>query len=99
METLGHDVLALASDQHLGALDDPEALALAAEQERILVTRNGRDFAPLLRQWAEADKHHSGCILIWSLSHSQFAAIVDGIAALLAGRPTPELWSDLTVAL
>jgi len=44
-----HDVLSLASDPTLGALDDREVLALAAEQSPILVTRNARDFAPLLR--------------------------------------------------
>lgn len=44
LEGRGHDVLSLASDAALGALADPEVLALAAEQQRILVTRNSRDF-------------------------------------------------------
>ena len=65
----GHDVLSLAADASLGALDDPQVLELAAQEDRILVTRNSRDFAPLLREWAEADRHHAGCILIWTLSH------------------------------
>ncbi|GEM_PF-818279 len=68
----GHDVVSLAADAALGALDDPEVLALAAEQRRILVTRNCRDFAPLLREWAEAGRHHAGCILIWTLSHHEY---------------------------
>ena len=67
LEKRGHDVLSLASDAALGALDDPQVLEVAAEQGRILVTRNSRDFAPLLREWAEADRHHAGCILIWTL--------------------------------
>jgi len=46
-------MLSLAADD-LGALDDPQLLELAAGQSRILVTRNSRDFAPLLREWAEA---------------------------------------------
>lgn len=94
----GHDVLSLVTDTALGTLDDPEVLGLAAAQERILVTRNARDFAPLLRQWAEADRHHSGCILIWTLGHHQFAAIVGGISRLLAARPVPAAWRDLVVA-
>lgn len=56
-----YDVLSPASDPVLGALDDPQVLGLAAEQARILVTRNARDFAPLLREWAEAGRHHAGC--------------------------------------
>ncbi|CAN5909215.1 hypothetical protein BH23ACT2_BH23ACT2_28770 [soil metagenome] len=40
LERQGHDVLSLAADPTLSALDDPEVLALAAEQRRILVTRN-----------------------------------------------------------
>lgn len=95
----GHDVVSLAADAALGALDDPEVLQLAAEQSRILVTRNARDFAPLLREWAEAGRHHAGCILIWSLAHHEFGAIIRGVTALLRDRPDPEAWRDLTVAL
>jgi hypothetical protein len=95
----GHDVLSLASDTALGALDDPQVLELAASERRILVTRNSRDFAPLLRAWAEAGRHHAGCVLIWTLGHHEFAAIVDGVTRLLRDRPDPEQWRDLTVAL
>jgi predicted nuclease of predicted toxin-antitoxin system len=95
----GHDVLSLASDAALGALDDPQVLELAAEQSRILVTRNARDFAPLLREWAEADSHHAGCILIWTLDHHQFGAIIRGVSRLLDERPEPKHWLDLTIAL
>lgn len=95
----GHDVLSLASDGALGALDDPLVLELAAAEDRILATRNARDFAPLLRAWAEADRHHAGCILIWTLGHHQFGAIVDGIERQFALRPDPTVWRDLSVAL
>ncbi|MHB2023831.1 MAG: DUF5615 family PIN-like protein [Mycobacteriales bacterium] len=94
----GHDVLSLATDPALGALDDPQVLELAAEQDRILVTRNSRDFAPLLRQWGEESRHHAGCILIWSLPHNEFAAITNGVAKLLRERPAAEQWRDVTVA-
>ncbi|MGH9247890.1 MAG: DUF5615 family PIN-like protein [Acidimicrobiales bacterium] len=99
LEKRGHDVLSLASDAALGALDDPEVLELAAEQDRILVTRNSRDFAPLLRGWAEADRHHAGCILIWTLGHHEFGAIIKGVTALLRDRPDAQQWRDLAVAL
>lgn len=99
LQKRGHDVLSLASDAALGALDDPQVLELAAGQSRILVTRNTRDFAPLLREWAEADRHHAGCILIWTLAHHEFGAIIRGVARLLDARPDPKQWRDLTAAL
>lgn len=95
----GHDVLSLAGDAALSALDDPHVLELAAAERRVLVTRNSRDFAPLAREWAEAGRHHAGCILIWSLAHHEFGAIIRGVARLLDDRPRAEHWRDLTVAL
>ena len=99
LQKRGHDVLNLASDAALGALDDPQVLELAAEQARILVTRNSRDFAPLLREWAEAGRHHAGCILIWTLGHHEFGAIIKGVGQLLHDRPDADQWRDLTIAL
>jgi hypothetical protein len=99
LQDRGHDVLSLAADPSLGALDDARVLELAAQQARILVTRNSRDFAPLLRGWAEADRHHAGCILIWTLDHHRFAAIINGVDQLLRDRPDPGHWKDLTIAL
>jgi predicted nuclease of predicted toxin-antitoxin system len=95
----GHEVLALAADPALGALDDPDVLALAAEEQRVLVTRNAKDFAPLLREWAEAGRTHAGCILIWTLAHHEFGTILDGVTRLLTARPPPQDWQDVTVAL
>lgn len=99
LEKRGHDVLSLASDAALGALDDPQVLQLAAEQRRILVTRNSRDFAPLLREWSEEGRHHSGCILIWTLAHHEFGPIINGNIKLLREHPERQQWNDLTVAL
>ncbi len=95
----GHDVLCLSADAALGALDDPEVLKLAAEQERILITRNSRDFAPLLRESAEAGRHHGGCVLVWTLRHDEFGKIVSCVERLLAERPEASEWVDLVVAV
>jgi hypothetical protein len=99
LERAGHDVLSLASDPVLGALDDAQVLELAAAQDRILVTRNSRDFAPLLREWSEAGRHHAGGVLIWTLDHHEFGAIIKEVTRLLLDRPDPEQWRDLAVAL
>jgi predicted nuclease of predicted toxin-antitoxin system len=94
----GHDVLALAEDATFEGLPDPQVLELAASEQRVLVTRNSRDFAPLARQWAEAGRSHTGIILIWTLDHSQFAEILAGVQRQLQQRPSQERWRDITVA-
>lgn len=93
-----HDVLALAEDAAYEGLPDPQVLELATAEQRILITRNSRDFAPLARQWAEAQRSHAGLMLIWTLDHSQFAAIAAGVERQLAQRPTQARWRDITVA-
>lgn len=95
----GHDVLALSERPDLEGLADPEVLELAAAEDRILVTRNSRDFAPLLRQWAEAGRSHAGGVLIWTLRHDEFGPILEGLRRLLAERPEQSAWRDMAVAL
>ncbi len=94
----GHDVLALAEDATYEGLADPHVLELATSEQRILITRNSRDFAPLARQWAEAGRSHTGIILIWTLDHSQLTAIVAAIERQLQQRPSHEQWHDITTA-
>jgi predicted nuclease of predicted toxin-antitoxin system len=98
LRAAGHDVLALAEDATYEGLADPQVLELAASEQRILITRNSRDFAPLARQWAEAGRSHTGIILIWTLDHSQFAEIVARIERQLRQRPSHEQWHSITTA-
>jgi len=95
----GHDVLALDEDVDLGALPDPDVLALAAAERRLLVTFDRRHFPPLLRQWAEAGQMHHGCIIVYGLDHGEFGLILRGIRRLLDARPRQEDWVDLVDAL
>jgi predicted nuclease of predicted toxin-antitoxin system len=94
----GHDVLALAESPAYEGLSDPEVLALATSEGRVLITRNSRDFAPIAREWAEAQRSHPGLILIWTLDHSQFAEIVAGVEHQLHLWPSQDQWRELTVA-
>jgi predicted nuclease of predicted toxin-antitoxin system len=94
----GHDVLALAENSAFEGLSDPQVLEVAAAEQRVLITHNSRDFAPLAREWAEAGRSHAGIILIWTLDHSQFAEIVAGVERQLRQRPSQEQWCDITVA-
>jgi predicted nuclease of predicted toxin-antitoxin system len=99
LRAAGHDVLALAEDAALEGLDDPAVLELSASQNRVLITRNSRDFAPLAREWAEAQRSHASIILIWTFDHSQFRQIVEGIENHLQQRPTQKDWRGLVVAV
>ena len=92
-------MLALGEAPEFDGLTDEQVLELAAEQGRLLITRNAKDFALLLRSWAEADHHHAGCILLRSIGHERFGAILRGVRAALAERPRPRDWVDLSVSV
>ena len=47
LQARGHDVQAVAAHPEREALPDPEVLALARAERRVLVTNNVRDFRPL----------------------------------------------------
>lgn len=47
LQASGHDVRSLAEEPALEGLDDPDVLALAAAEERILIPRNSPDFTPI----------------------------------------------------
>ena len=99
LERRGHDVLAIAGTAAHEGLTDEEVLSLAAAERRILVTRNSRDFAPILREWAEGQRRHAGCVLIWSLRANEHAAIARALERLFDERPRQEAWRDLAVAI
>ena len=94
----GHDVLALAETATYEGLSDPQVLELATSDGRIVITRNSGDFAPIAREWAEAQRSHAGLILIWTLDHNQFAEILTGIEHQLNLWPSQGQWLNLAVA-
>jgi predicted nuclease of predicted toxin-antitoxin system len=95
----GHDVRALDQEPALEGLDDDQVLALAASEQRILVTHNIADFPQILREWAAAQRSHAGVVLVHGIDHSEFSVIVRGIERWLEMRPDDADWSDLTVVL
>lgn len=88
----GHDVLAIDQDQTLGKLADEDLLALAAEQNRIVVTHNVRHFVPIVRSW-EARRGHCGLILV-TLPHTDYGAILRRLEQAFAERPDQAAWTD-----
>ena len=62
-QEIGIDVLLVQTRLPTGT-DDEEVLAFAASQERILLTSNAQDFAPLVAEWFLAEREHWGVIIV-----------------------------------
>jgi hypothetical protein len=95
----GHDVRSVTDEPELEGLADEPLLELAAGEQRILVTRNSRDFAPICRSWAEAGRDHAGVILIWTFSHRQYGEIIRGVERWLDEIPAADGWRSVVVSL
>lgn len=90
----GHDVLALDANLLSKALRDPEVLALATSEGRVLVTVNVKDFMPLVHRWLRAGRSHAGLILVPSrVKNEDFGPLISGIRALLADTKAAD-WID-----
>jgi len=95
----GHDVRALDQELALEGLADDEVLALAAAEDRILVTHNVRDFPAILREWAAADRSHAGVIIVYGIDHREFDLIVRGIELCLDLYAEATSWRDLALVV
>lgn len=93
LERAGHDVLALGLDDTLNRLSDEDLLALAADQQRIVITHNVRHFAPIARSWAETGRSHRGLILV-TLAHTDYGAILRRLERMFAARADQDDWID-----
>ena len=78
---------------------DEELLALAAEEERVLVTCDINDFPAIARRWAEAGRTHAGCAIVAGIDHSEFGPILDVITRAIAVYPVQADWTALTLFL
>lgn len=99
LHAAGHHVRSLDQEPALEGLDDENVLALAAEEQRILVTHNIADFPSILRDWAQQQRSHAGTILVYGIDHSEFELIVAGIERWLALYPQPASWIDLATVI
>jgi predicted nuclease of predicted toxin-antitoxin system len=95
----GHDVRAVAEERKLDGTPDEELFALAAEEERVLVTCDVKDFPAITRRWAEAGRPHAGCAIVVGIDHGEFGALLQTIGAALTAHPQQNDWTDLSLFL
>jgi hypothetical protein len=90
LQSLGHDVRAT---EKLERVPDAALLEMAAEDGRVLVTHNAKDFLRILKERAP-EKSHAGIVLIpFSTKLNDFGALISGIHATVSG-PSQEEWVD-----
>lgn len=93
----GHDVRSADEERGLDGWPDEELLGLAAQEGRILVTFDVKDFPGIVRRWSEAQRPHAGCMILVGIDHSEFGNILRVIGRNLAARPEHPAWTDYTV--
>lgn len=92
----GHDVLAADEERRLDGWTDERLLGLAAEEGRILVTFDVKDFPVIVRRWAEARRSHAGCAIVVGIDHGEFGVVLRVIEREIAARPDQDAWRDYT---
>lgn len=92
----GHDVRAADEERELDGWPDEALLALASEEERILVSFDVKDFPDIARRWAEGGRSHAGLAIVVGIDHGEFGAILRVLEALLEEHADPSAWSGCT---
>lgn len=95
----GHDVRAIAEEPALRGVDDEAVLALGADEGRIVVTLDVRDFAVLTRRWAGEGRPHAGCAIVVGVGQDEFGDLLRLLEGALEQRPDQHDWRDYTAFL
>jgi hypothetical protein len=92
----GHDVLAADEERELDGWADEALLAMASDEERVLVTFDVKDFPDIVRRWAEAGRTHAGCAIVVEIDDGEFGTILRVLENLFKERSAPAEWRGLT---
>lgn len=92
----GHDVRSVEEERELDGWTDEALLALATDEERVMITFDVKDFPGIARRWADAGRPHAGLAIVVGIDHGEFGEILRTLEALLAERPNQDEWRDYT---
>ena len=90
----GHDVRAADEERALDGMEDEQLLELAADETRVMITFDVKDFTVIARRWAEAGKTHAGLGIVVGIDHGEFGVILNAISGEVVAERE---WSDLTL--
>ena len=93
----GHDVRAADEERELEGVEDEQLLVLAAQERRVMITFDVKDFTVIARRWAEAGRVHAGLGIVVGIDHGEFGVILDAVSRELSARPEQSEWDDLTM--
>ncbi len=79
----GHDAQAIVERADLVQLPDDQVLALAAGEQRVLVTLNIADFSTLGARWMSQGRVHAGLMLLSTATFPQDRSFVGAVLAAL----------------
>jgi hypothetical protein len=96
LREVGHDARAADEERELDGWADEELLALAAAEQRVMVTFDVKDFPEIARRWAEAGRSHSGLAIVVGIDHGEFGTVQRALAGIFEQRSDPGAWSDYT---
>lgn len=80
----GLDVQAVVERRELVGGRDEALLELAADEERVLVTKNVVDFGPLAQQWAATGRVHAGLVFISTKTFPEARDWIGAVTTALA---------------
>ncbi len=99
LEAHGHDVAVVSDFSGALDLDDEPVLTLATEEDRIFVSGDSVDVAPLAGKWSELGRRHAGIVIVWSHLNHEFLGVADGVHRVLAANPDHATWQGLVVGV
>jgi hypothetical protein len=92
----GHDVRAADEERELDGWADEALLALATDEQRVMVSFDVKDFPGIARRWAEAGHAHAGLAIVVGVDHGELGTILRLLESLFEERADPGKWSDRT---
>ncbi len=92
----GHDVRAVDEERELDGWTDEALLALASDEERVLISFDVKDFPDIARRWAEAGRAHAGLAIVVGIDHGEFGEVLRVLDSLFDERSAQAAWRDYT---